>query len=112
VGNGKIIRANMNKGDDVTDVGGMVRLVMCQLVNGDDLPIVGEHHRTKHRRGDRLHSVHVVASEQDIVIKRGIDNFNVNEDGFAPKFYGDILTKPYGRCWSTVISSKRDGRGY
>lgn len=102
----------MNKGDDVMDVGGMVRLVMCKLVDGDDIPIMGEHHRTKHRRGDCLHSIHVVASEQDIVIKLGIDNFNVNEDGFSPKFYGDILTKPCGRCWSTVISSKGDGRGY
>ena len=102
----------MNKGEDVINVGRMVRLVMCKLVNGDDLPIMGEHHHTKHRRGDRLHSIHVVASEQDIVIKMGIDNFNVNEDGFSPKFYGDILTKPSGRGWSIVISSKRDGRGY
>jgi hypothetical protein len=76
----------MNKGEDVIDVGGMVRLVMCKLVDGDDLPIMGEHHHMKHRRGDRLHSIHVVASEQDIVIKLGIDNFNVNEDGFSPKF--------------------------
>ena len=102
----------MEKGEDVIDVGRMVRLVMCKLVDGDNLPIMGEHHCTKHRRGDRLHSIYVVVSEQDIVIKLGIDNFNVNEDGFAPKFYGDILTKPCGRCWSTVVSSKGDGRGY
>ena len=69
---------------------------MCKLVDGDDIPITGEHHRTKHRRGDHLHRIHVVASEQDIVIKLSIDNFNVNEDGFAPKFYGDILEEPFG----------------
>ena len=72
---------------------------MCKLVDGDDLPIMGEHHRMKHRRGDYLHSINAVASKQDIVIKMSINKFNVNEDGFAPKFYGDILTKTYGRCW-------------
>ena len=102
----------MNKGEDVIDVGRMVRLIMCKLVDGDDLPIMGEHHHMKHRRGDRLHSIHVVASEQDIVIKLGIDNLNFNEDGFSPKFYGDILKNPYGGCWSTIVSSKGDGKGY
>jgi hypothetical protein len=32
---------------------------------------------------------------QDIVIKWGIDKFNVNQDGFSPKFYGDILEEPF-----------------
>ena len=85
---------------------------MFKLVNGEDLPIMGEHHYMEHRSGDRLHSIHVVASEQHIVINMGIDEFNVNEDVFSPKFYGDILTKPCGRCWSTIVSSKGDGRGY
>jgi hypothetical protein len=42
-----------------------------------------------------LHSIHVAMSEQDIVIKWGIDNFNVNQDGFSPKFYRDILEEPF-----------------
>jgi hypothetical protein len=41
---GKITRANMEKGEDVIDVGGMVRIIMCKLVDGDDIPIMGEHH--------------------------------------------------------------------
>jgi hypothetical protein len=90
----------------------MVRLVMCKLVDGDDLPIMGEHHCMKPRRGDHLHRIHVVVAEQDIVINMGIDNFNGNEDGFSPKFLGDILTKPCRRCWSTVVSSKGNGKGY
>jgi hypothetical protein len=85
---------------------------MCKLVDGDDLSIVGEHHCMKHRTDDCLHNIHVVASEKDIVIELCINNFNVNEDGFSPKFYGDILTKPCGRGCSTVVSSKGDGRGY
>jgi hypothetical protein len=34
--------------------------------------------------------------EQDIVIELSIDNFNVNENGFAPEFDGDILEEPFG----------------
>jgi hypothetical protein len=82
------------------------------MVNGDDLPIMGEHHCMKHRRGDGLHRIHVVASEQDITITLSIDKFNVNEDGFSPKFDGDILIKSCERCWLIVISLKGDDRGY
>ena len=78
---------------------------MCKSIDGDDFPITGEHHRTKHRRGYRLHIIHVATYEQDIVIKWGIDNFNVNENGLAPEFYRDILEEPFERRWSSVISS-------
>jgi hypothetical protein len=44
-------------------------------------------------------------TEQDIVIKWGIDNFNVDENGLAPEFDRDILEEPFGRRWSSVISS-------
>jgi hypothetical protein len=73
----------------------MIRLIMYNLVDGDDFPVVGEYHHSKHRRGYHLHSIHVTTSEQDVVIKWGIDNFNVNEDGFSPKFYRDILEYPF-----------------
>jgi hypothetical protein len=68
---------------------------MCDLVDGDDFPIVGEHHCLKHRRGYDLHSVHVATSKQDILIKWGIDNFNGDEDVFPPKYCGDILEYPF-----------------
>jgi len=76
----------VNKGKNVIDVGRMVRLIMCNLFDGDDFPIMGEHDHSKHRRGYHLHSVHVTTSKQDIIIEWGIDKFNVNEDGFSPKF--------------------------
>ena len=87
----------MDKGENVNNVGIMVRLVICDLVDGEYFPIVGEHHRSKHRRGHRLHSIHVAMSKQDIVIKLGVDNFNVNENSFAPEFHGDILEEPFRR---------------
>jgi hypothetical protein len=82
------------------------------LVNGDNLPVVGEHHGLKHRRGDFLHSVHVAMTKQDIVIEWGIDNLIVNKDSFSPEFNEDILEDPFGRGWSFVISSQSDGRWY
>jgi hypothetical protein len=36
-------------------------------------------------------------SEQDIVIEWGVDNFDINENGFASEFNGDILKEPFGR---------------
>jgi hypothetical protein len=79
------------------------------LVDGDDLSVVGEHHHSKHRRGHNLHSVHVAMSKQDVVIERGVDNFNVDKDGFSPKFDGDILKESFRRGWSSIIRSQSDG---
>jgi hypothetical protein len=66
---------------------------------------MGEHHCSKDGRGNCLHSIHVATIEQDIIIKWGIDNFNVHENGLAPEFYRDILEEPFRRGWSSVISS-------
>ena len=75
----------------------MVILIMYDFVYSDDIPIVGGHHRSKHRRGYRLHSIHVATSKQDIVIERSVDNFDVNENSFTPEFNGDILEEPFRR---------------
>jgi hypothetical protein len=58
---------------------------------------MGEHHCSKDGRGDCLHSVHVVTTEQDIIIEWGVDNFNVDENSLSPEFYGDILEDPFRR---------------
>jgi hypothetical protein len=36
-------------------------------------------------------------SEKDILIEWSIDNFDVNENSFAPEFHGDILEEPFRR---------------
>jgi hypothetical protein len=84
---------------------------MCNLVNGDDFPVVGEHH-LKHRRSYFLHRLHVAMSKQDIVIERDVDNLNVDEDGFASEFDGDILEEPFRGGWETIIGSQGNGRWY
>jgi hypothetical protein len=85
---------------------------MCNLVDGDDFSIVGEHHCLKHRRRYCIHSIHVATSKQHIVIEKGIDNFDVYEDGFSPEFDGDILEDPFRGGWSTIIGSEGDGGWY
>jgi hypothetical protein len=64
---------------------------------------MGEHHLSKDRRDNCLHSVHVATTEQDIIIEWGIDKFNVDENGLAPEFYRDILEEPFRRLWSSII---------
>jgi hypothetical protein len=46
------------------------------------------------------------------VIERGIDNLNVDKDGFSPEFNREILKEPFKRRWSSVISSQSDGGWY
>jgi len=36
-----IIQASADKRKDVIDIGGIISLIMCDLVDGDDFPIVG-----------------------------------------------------------------------
>jgi hypothetical protein len=43
-------------------------------------------------------------SKQDIVIKQGINNLIVDEDGFFPGFDGEILKYPFKGGWSTIIT--------
>jgi len=46
----KIIRASANKRETVINIGGMIMLIMCKLVDGDEFPILGEHHCSKNIR--------------------------------------------------------------
>jgi len=66
---------------------------------------MGEHHGSKDERGNCLHRIHVGTTEQDIVIKWGINNLNVNKNGFFPEFNGDIFEEPFRGRWSSIISS-------
>ena len=100
-----IIHSSADKGKNVINVGRMVRLVICNLFDGDDFPIVGEHHCLKDGRCHCLHSVHLATTEQDIVIEWSVDNFDVYENSLSPEFNGDVLEDPFRRGWSSIISS-------
>jgi hypothetical protein len=70
------------------------------LVDGHNLSVVGEHDCSKDGRCHWLHSIHVATSEQDVVIEQGVNNLNLDKDGFSPEFNGAILKEP----------SEEDGR--
>jgi hypothetical protein len=53
----------VEKKENLINVGRMVRLVMCDLVDGDDFIIVGEHHLSKQKRGHFLHSIQVATTK-------------------------------------------------
>jgi hypothetical protein len=62
--------------------------------------------------GNIIHSVHVAMSKQYVVIEQRVDNLNVDKDGFAPEFNGEILKDPFIRRRSYIISSHSDGGWY
>jgi hypothetical protein len=65
------------------------------MIDGNDLSIMGKHHGSENRRGDDFHSVHIATTKQDIVVERGIDNLNVNQNGFSPELNRNILEESF-----------------
>jgi len=40
---------------------------------------------------NRLHSIHVTTSEEDVVVQWGIYDLNIDKNGLTGKFDGDIF---------------------
>ena len=60
-------------------------LMICQLVNGDYLSIVREKHVAVDRGWDSRHRISVATPQKNVIIKRGVDDFNVNANSLARK---------------------------
>jgi hypothetical protein len=58
---------------------------------------MGKNHGSEHRIGDDLHSIYVATTKQDIVVKRGIDNLNVNKNSFSLEIDREILEESLRR---------------
>ena len=56
-----------------------------QLVNGDNLAIMREEHLAVDCRWDDRHGIGVTTPQKDVVVKRGVDNFNVDTNSLALK---------------------------
>jgi hypothetical protein len=82
------------------------------MIDGNDLSVMGKNHGSKHRRGDCFHRIHVAMMKKNIIFEWSIYNINVNKDGFAPEFNGDILEEPLRRRGSSVVIPQSNGRGY
>ena len=57
-------------------------IIIRQLVDDHDISITGGHHESKYNRGNESHCIHITMSKEGVVIKLGIDNLNVNQQGF------------------------------
>ena len=86
--------------------------MICQLVNGDYLSIVREKHLAVDRGWDSRHGIGVATPQKNVIIKRGVDDFNVNANSLARKSDGTIMEKANGLGGVAIPRSKSDrGRG-
>ena len=70
--------------------------MICQLVNGDYLSIMREKHLAMDFRWDSRHGIGVTMPQNNVIVKRGIDNFNVNANSLARKSDRTIVEKANG----------------
>ena len=68
-------------------LGGGLRLwlMVCQLVNGDYPSIMRERHIVMNYGWDNRHGIGVAMPQKNVVIERGINDFNVNANSLARK---------------------------
>ena len=59
--------------------------MISQLVNGDYLSIMRERHLAVNRGRDNRHGISVATPHKNVVIERGVDEFNVNANSLAHK---------------------------
>ena len=62
-----------------------VRFMIRQLVNGDNIAIMREKNLAMDCGWDDRHGIGVTTPQKDVVIKRGVDNFNVDTNSLASK---------------------------
>ena len=86
--------------------------MICQLVNGDYLSIMREKHLAVDRRWDSRHGIGVATPQNNVIIKRGIDDFNINENCLARKSDSEIMEEANGLGGMAIPCTKGDcGRG-
>ena len=59
--------------------------MIFQLVNGDNLAIMREKHLAVDHGWDSRHGIGVAMPQKNVIIKRGIDNLNVNTNSLTCK---------------------------
>ena len=85
-------------------------IVISQLVDGHDLPIMGEHQKSKDGRGNDSHCIHITTSKEKVVIELGIENLDVNQHSFTNYHNRDIREDALGLINTTIIATKGIGR--
>ena len=86
--------------------------MICQLVNGDYLSIMREKHLAMDCRWDEKHGIGVAMPQKNVIIKRGVNDFNVNVNSLSRKSDGTVMEKANGLEGVAIPRSKSDrGRG-
>ena len=83
-----------------------------QLVNGDNLAIVSEEHVAVDCGWDNRHGIGVTTPQKNVVVKRGVNNFNVNTNNFSYKGDRTMTKEASGLGDMAIPRTKGDcGRG-
>ena len=80
-----------------------------QLVNGDNLAIMREKHLAVDCRWDGRHGIGVTTPQKDVVVERGIDNFNVNTDSLTGKGDRAVTKNTNGLGGMAIPRTEGDG---
>ena len=85
------------------------RFMIRQLVNGDDLAIMREKHLAVDEGWDDRHGIGVTTPQKDVVVERGIDNFNVDTDSLTGKGDREVWKKTNGLGGMAIPRTEGDG---
>ena len=80
-----------------------------QLVNCDYLSIMREKHLVMNRGWDRRHGISVAMPKNNVIIQRGIDDFNINANRLAYKSNRTITEEANGLGGMAIPCMKGDG---
>ena len=57
-----------------------LQIIVSYLVHHHNISIVREYHKVKNSGCHSSHGIHVTASEEEVIIKLGVDNLYVNKN--------------------------------
>ena len=79
------------------------------MVNGDNLAIMREKHLAVDCRWDDKHGIGVTMPQKNVVVKRGVDNFNVDTNILTHKGDRTVTEKANGLGGMAIPCTKGDG---
>ena len=82
-GDGYAIDGGLDGREDMLWSDRSFRIIVRQLVNIHDLPVMGEHQELEDGRSNGSHCIHLTTSKEKVVIDLGIDNLDVNQHIFS-----------------------------
>ena len=86
--------------------------MICQLVNGDYLSIMREKHLAVDYGWDGRHGIGVTTPQKNVIVKRGVNKFNVDTNSLAHKGDRTVREEANGLGGMAIPCTKGDrGRG-